>query len=61
MRANFYVQDRPGEAWHVETEENPEIMLCGRVIPVDTGKVSDTPGARQCPDCWLILERRRKR
>lgn len=56
----FFVQERPGETWHCESDEDCERMLCGRVIPVDAAhsKIQYRWGPRKCPDCFLIFERR---
>lgn len=61
-RLTFFVQEAPKEPWHVETEEDCEVMLCGKVISVDspTAKVQYRRGPRWCPDCWIILQRLRK-
>jgi hypothetical protein len=55
---HFFVQETTKERWHVETDENCEVMLCGKVISVDssTARVSHRWGQRKCPDCWMRLE-----
>lgn len=56
-RTTFFVQEFPKEPWHVESDADPEIMLCGFYISVDsmTAKVQYRRGPRWCPDCWVLL------
>lgn len=58
-KRRYFVQARPGEAWHVETDEDCEWMLCGYFISVEgeQQKIQGRWGVRKCPDCWLILRR----
>ncbi len=62
MRALFFVQEKPKDFWHVETEDNSEIMLCGKIISLDLAsvKVSRSWNNSKCPDCWIIHERMRR-
>jgi hypothetical protein len=58
----FWVQAEPKELWHMETDDNCEVMLCGVVISVDlkSSKVQASPGPRRCPDCWMEAEKLRR-
>jgi hypothetical protein len=51
----FFVQRQLREAWHVESDEDPTVMLCGYRIPLEgaTVKVQYRWGPRKCPDCWI--------
>ncbi len=58
-RTRFYVQERPREAWHVESVGDCERMLCGRSIAVDARPsplVQTRWGPRKCPECWILLQ-----
>ncbi len=60
-KQDFWVQEKSKLPWHVESEENCEMMLCGYFISVDAStQVSNTGGPLKCPDCWMILERMRR-
>ena len=61
-RGPFFVQAHAKEPWHVETDDNCEIMLCGKFISVDlaSSKVQGSWGQRKCADCWMKLETTRK-
>lgn len=58
MKVRFFIQARPREAWHVETDEDCELMLCGYRISVNSelSKIQYRWGPRKCPDCWLLLK-----
>jgi hypothetical protein len=57
VRDHFFVQERPRDAWHVESEDDPEIMLCGYVVLVDDlfVRVQKRWGKTRCPECERIL------
>lgn len=62
-RATFFIQEAPREPWHVESDENCELMLCGRFISVDLSTVRIRAGnapsrALGCADCWMLLQKR---
>lgn len=46
----------------MESEEDCEVMLCGKFISVDMAsiKVASSWGPLKCSDCWIILERMRR-
>ena len=55
--SHFFVQPKEKELWHVESDENCEVMLCGLYISVDwDARISQRWGPRKCPDCWMRLE-----
>jgi hypothetical protein len=60
IREEFWVQWKPKDPWHRESDEDCERMLCGARIQADLGKVQTAPGARICPDCWIETEKRRR-
>ncbi len=62
MRTLFFVQEKPKDFWHVETEEDCEVMLCGKNISIEPSsvKVSRIWNNRRCPDCWIIHEKMRR-
>lgn len=53
----FYVQEYDRGPWHVETPDNPERMLCGIEISVEStsAKVQKRFGVKPCLWCkhWL--------
>jgi hypothetical protein len=52
------VQREAREGWHVESEEDCTLMLCGATIPLlGSVKVRSSWGTYRCADCWMILER----
>jgi len=55
----FFVQEDFKEPWHVESDGNCEVMLCGKIISVNsmTARIRATWGQRRCPDCWVETER----
>ena len=55
---DFFIQARLGEAWHVESEKDCEIMLCGKFISSDNMvvRIQSRWGTRKCSDCWIKLE-----
>lgn len=57
-RLHFFVQEAPKEPWHVETDDNCEVMLCGKVISVDapSARIQQRRGPRWCTDCWMKLQ-----
>lgn len=57
----FYVQREPRSVWHVESSDDPELMLCGERISVDldTVKVQIRPGPKFCLWCEEYLKRAR--
>lgn len=59
-RSTFYVQESPRDAWHIETEDHCEIMLCGKFISVDsnTARIRTSQPSRSlgCGDCWLRFQ-----
>ena len=60
-KQDFFVQEKPKEPWHVESEENCEYMLCGLFISVEvSARVSANGGPLKCADCWMRLERKRR-
>lgn len=61
-RQDFFVQAKPKEPWHIETEEDCERMLCGLIIGVELSmpRISNTGGPLKCLDCWMIRERMRR-
>lgn len=60
-KQDFFVQEKPKDQWHIESDENCEVMLCGYFISVDSSaRVSAHGGPLKCPDCWMILERKRR-
>ena len=52
---HFFVQEGDREPWHVETDDDCEVMLCGARIPVDSpyAKIQNWWGPKKCPDCYL--------
>lgn len=61
-RVTFYVQEFSKDAWHVESVEDCEVMLCGKVVSVDAPYVrirTNQPSrSLGCGDCWIILHRK---
>lgn len=55
----FFVQENPRGVWHVETPDDPERMLCGVIIPVDSAsaKIQKRWGTKPCPWCSHLLEK----
>lgn len=57
QRQDFFIQQNPRDAWHVESREHCEYMLCGYYVSVEeTVKIRSTWGPRKCPDCWIKLQ-----
>lgn len=56
-RQFFFVQEAPREQWHVESDENCEVMLCGKTISVEAplAKIQYRWGPKKCPDCFLLF------
>lgn len=59
-RRHFFVSEGEREPWHVESQEDCELMLCGIWIPVEgpgSGKtrVQTWWGPKKCPDCFLLF------
>lgn len=56
-RDRFYVQREPRAVWHVESDEDPELMLCGERISVDlaTVRVQHRFGLKPCLWCSKSL------
>jgi len=56
---DFFIQEHLGEAWHVESEANCEVMLCEKWISSDnmSVRIQSRWGTRKCPECWIILEK----
>jgi hypothetical protein len=54
----FFVQENPRAVWHVETIDDPELMLCGMRISVDAmqAKVQRRWGTKPCLWCKKRLE-----
>lgn len=58
-RTPFFVQETPRGLWHVETPDDPDLMLCGMRIPVDgAAKIQHRWGTKPCPWCKNILDER---
>jgi hypothetical protein len=58
---SFFVQDEPKGMWHAESDEHCEVMLCGKIILVDShARIQSNWGPRRCPDCWMRLEELRR-
>jgi len=57
-RARFYVQREPRAVWHVESDDDPEVMLCGEVISVElsNARVSHRVGLKPCLWCKKKLD-----
>lgn len=57
-RRPFFVQETPRSVWHVESEDDPEVMLCGETISVDStaSKVQGRWGTKPCLWCKRILD-----
>lgn len=57
-RDPFFVQAAPRGVWHVETEDDPEVMLCGERISVDStsARVQYRWGTKPCLWCKKILD-----
>jgi len=57
-RDPFFVQAEPRGVWHVETPEDPERMLCGVTISVDsqTAVISKSWGLKPCLWCKRGLQ-----
>lgn len=54
----FFVQANPRSVWHVESEEDPETMLCGEFISVfaSESKVQKRFGTKPCLWCKRVLD-----
>lgn len=61
-RSTFYVQEFSKDAWHVESPENCELMLCGKFISVDAPytriRTNQPSRSLGCGDCWMLLQQR---
>lgn len=57
-RDPFFVQAEPRAVWHVESEADPEVMLCGERISVGstTAKIQYRWGTKPCLWCKKILD-----
>lgn len=56
-REPFFVQEYDRGPWHVETPDNPERMLCGIEIGVDSSaKINKRFGLKPCLWCKKTLE-----
>lgn len=56
-REPFFVQAAPRGVWHVESEDDPERMLCGEKIAVDgPAKIQYRWGTKPCLWCQKILD-----
>lgn len=56
-REPFFVQEYERGPWHVETPDDPETMLCGITIGVDSSaKINRRFGLKPCLWCKKILE-----
>lgn len=54
-RDPFWVQVTLRGMWHIETLEDPEKMLCGLTVSVDSdAKVQSRAGLKPCP--WCVHE-----
>lgn len=52
----FFVAEAARQPYHVESRENCEVMLCGKVIPVDGPAVIQSWwGPKKCPDCFILF------
>ena len=52
-RSPFWVQHTSRGLWHIETLDDPEQMLCGVEILIDSdAKVQTHPGLKEC--LWCI-------
>ena len=62
MAKLFFVQATAKGSWHLESDDNCEVMLCGAVIPVDlpTSKVQNRCGKHRCASCWMRHEEERR-
>lgn len=50
----FFVAEGPRTRWHVESDGNCEVMLCGVFISADgPARVQSWWGLKKCPDCFL--------
>lgn len=58
FREPFFVQENPRAVWHVEKPDNPETMLCGAIIPVDSpqAKIQSRWGTKPCLWCKKIYD-----
>lgn len=59
-RSWFFVSEGARSPWHVESDADCEVMLCGRVIPVEGPgtsmvRVQSWWGPKKCPDCFLLF------
>lgn len=66
MSRHFFVASGPGKPWHVESDENCEVMLCGEVIPVEgpgtaMTRVQSWWGPKKCPDCFFLFGKKEGR
>lgn len=60
-KQDFFIQERPKEPWHCESEDDCETMLCGLRISVNgTYRVSNNWGPLKCADCWMVRERQKR-
>lgn len=59
---DFFIQPAPRELWHVESDDDCEVMLCGLVVPVDNEmvRIQYRWGPRKCPDCFIRYEARKR-
>ncbi len=57
-RTPFFVQEEPRAVWHVESEDDPELMLCGARISVNSPKarIQHRWGTKPCLWCKNILD-----
>lgn len=58
----FWVQPRNREAWHIESDEHCEFMLCGLFISVDSAEArirhAVPSQAVACGECWMQAKAR---
>lgn len=60
-RRLFFVQEKPRAEWHVESDDNCEVMLCGYVIPVEAdARIKYSWGEKKCLDCFIALKKRQQ-
>lgn len=57
-REPFFVQETPRGVWHVETPDDPEKMLCGLTIPVNSNEavIQRAWGLKPCLWCKRALD-----
>lgn len=58
----FFVSRGAREPWHVESDDDCEVMLCGAVIPAEgpgsqAVRVQSWWGPKKCPDCFIRFGR----